>query len=210
MEKEKPMPNTNRHRMIVYAFVINKPEQVHHFQIRLPRTAKQVVAIDYDVFVKGTSIQQAGEIKAPAKDQVNQVVIPIELNPIMIPQLEKTNSVQFTWTGRINPTIGKLKLQSLESANIFYTEWLKLLEWNIGFVINGIFPHQPYTLSQKQKPLHVEVSPQTTMLNGLYEDVILKKSTTLSSYQVNVCVWLEMNEEAKGVEFEFLKPKTND
>ena len=183
------MLSTNRHRMIAQSFVINKPEQVYHFQIRLPRNTKQVVAIDYDVFVKGISSASGNTT----------------------PDLPNTNSIQFTWSNKTNPSIGTLKLQSLETANIFYSQWIKLLEWNIGIHPTGLFPFQPHSLLQKQIPLRVEVSPQTTLLNGLYEDVILKSATTtILSYQVKVFVWLEMNEEAKGVEFEFLKPTAND
>lgn len=198
----------NRHRMIVQSFLINKTEQVHHFQIRLPRNAKQVVAIDYDVIVKEFSTTNT--LTANTTGHFNNTSIPNETNPNFNPDLPRTNSIDFNWTGRTNPSIGKLKLQSLETANIFYSEWIKLLEWNIGINANGIFPNKPYTLLQKQKPLAVEVSPQTTLLNGLYEDTFLNTSNAVKSYVVKVCVWLEMNELSNGIEFEFIKPKSND
>ena len=216
MEKEKPMPNTNRHRMIVQSFVISKPEQVHHFQMRLPRNAKQVIAVDYDVFIKsspvGIKTVIGREINSPADNTglANEMALP-KPTPIGIgtPTEVATNSILFNWNSTINPSIGTLKLQSLETANIFYSEWIKLLEWNNGIYLNGIFPHQAYSLLQKQKPKQVEVSPQTTLLNGLYEDVFLTKTNRVSRYQVNVCVWLEMNEPSNGVEYEFLK-QTNE
>jgi hypothetical protein len=168
MEKEKAMPSMNRHRMIVHSFTISNPEQVHHFQIRLPRNAKQVVAIDYDLF-----IHSIGKIRIGR---------------------EATISV-----------VGRLKLQSLEKANIFYEQWLKVLEWNIGLNANGIFPTKLYTLLNKVNPVQVAVSPQTTILNGFYEDTILKNAPQSFDYKVNVLVWLEMKENNNGVEFEFLK-----
>ncbi len=216
MEKEKPMPNTNRHRMIVQSFVISKPEQVHHFQIRLPRNAKQVVAIDYDVFVKATGTtathtMSTGDVSVLGNTLESAIAIPKSLpiglgNSTEITTSEGTTSdMLFNWNSTINPSIGTLKLQSLETANIFYSEWIKLLEWNNGFTSNGVLTHNPYSLLQKQKPKQVEVSPQTTLLNGLYEDFFLTKTNRISGYMVNVCVWLEMNEPSNGVEFEFLK-----
>lgn len=195
--------------MLVQSFLISKPEQVHHFQIRLPRNAKQVVAIGYDVIVKGF-VKSSSSTTGTVAGHSGGIIIPKEINPTTNPELPKTNSIDFNWTSSTNPSIGKLKLQSLETANIFYSEWIKLLEWNIGFDLNGIFPHKPYTLLQKQVPKLVEVSPQTTMLNGLYEDAFLSKNSATKSYVVKVCVWLEMNESSNGVEFEFIKSKAND
>jgi hypothetical protein len=170
--------------MIMQSFSISKPEQVHRFQIRLPRTTKQVVAIDYDVFMSAVPMDGAGAVSE--------------------------NNIQFNWSSNMNPIVGRLKLQSLEKANIIYSEWLKLLEWNIGIKTNGIFPINPFTLLQKQLPKQVEVSPQTTILNGLYQDSILKSTNGNFNYTIKIFVWLEMNEENKGIEFEFLKPKKNE
>lgn len=178
------MFNQNRHRMIMQSFTISKPEQVHHFQIRLPRNSKQVVAIDYDVLI--SAVPNNGAVG------------------------HSENSIEFNYSSTMNPTVGRLKLQSLEKANIIYSEWLKLLEWNIGIKPGGIFPINPFTLLQKQMPKQVEVSPQTTILNGLYEDNILKSTNGNFNYTIKVLVWLEMNEDSKGVEFDFLKPKKNE
>ena len=179
MEKEKPMCNHGRQRMILHSFTISKAEQIQHFQIRLPRNTKQVVAIDYDIVVKSVL---EGEVT------------------------DATNTIDFKWNGKRNPVLGRLKLQSLEKANIFYSEWLKLLEWNIGINANGIFPIYPYTLLQKSVPKHVQVPPQTTMLNGFYEDVFIKELNKNFTYEVKVFVWIETTEDCKGVSYEFLKP----
>lgn len=195
--------------MLVQSFLISKPEQVHHFQIRLPRNAKQVVAIDYDVIVK-TFVKTSSTVTGALTGHSGGIIIPKEANPNTNPETPHKNSIDFNWNVSTNPSIGKLKLQSLETANIFYSEWIKLLEWNIGVYANGIFPYKPHTLLQKQVPKLVEVSTQTTMLNGLYEDVFLNKDNAVKSYLIKVCVWLEMNEPSNGVDFEFINSKNND
>ncbi len=211
------MRNSNGHKMVVLSFLISKPEQVYHFQMRLPRNAKQVVAIDYDVMIKSvTNRAFLNEVAVVASAVISQSLNTISIanpkeQPISInAETIKTNSIQFNWTSKQNPVIGNLKLQSFETANIFYKEWIKLLEWNNGLTTNSLFPNQATTLLQKQYPLCVEVSPQTTMINGLYEDVLLTKTNKVKSYEVKVFVWLEMKEPSNGVEYEFLKPKTND
>jgi len=208
------MYKMNRHRMIVHSFSISKPEQVHHFQIRLPRNAKQVVAIDYDLFVNaiartnGVKADTLGVPKAEVNtNTINETVVPREQNANGTNESKRTNHINFIWDNKSNPVAGRLKLQSLEKANIFYSQWLKALEWNIGINDNGIFPINPYTLLNKVKPIQVEVPPQTTILNGLYEDTVLKNAKENFSYKVKVFVWLEMKEDSKGVEFDFLKTK---
>lgn len=220
MEKEKPMLKSNGHKMMVQSFLISKPEQVHHFQMRVPRNAKQIVAIDYDVFVKSifskNTIANAtvvGHLNETQTEILNQNTNPKEIIAEVVPISDVTKApshINFNWTSRNNQSIGKLKLQSLETANIFYSQWIKLLEWNNGVGYNGIFPNNAFTLLQKQAPRLVNVSPQTTILSGLYEDAFLGKTNSMTSYKVNVCVWLEMNEEANGIDYEFLKSKAND
>ncbi len=214
MEKERAMYKTNRHRMIVHSFTIGKPEQVHHFQIRLPRNAKQVVAIDYDLFVNAIGKREgvkADIVVAPKVETntngINETVVPREQNANGTIESDRTNHIKFILDSKSNPVAGRLKLQSLEKANIFYCEWLKALEWNIGINNNGIFPFNPFTLLNKVKPIQVEVPPQTTILNGFYEDTILKNVRENFGYKVKVFVWLEMKEDSKGVEFDFLKTK---
>lgn len=183
MQIEIAMYNHGRHRMITHSFTISKADQIQHFQIRLPRNTKRVVAIDYDVVVTSTL---DGETT------------------------DATNTIDFKWNGKRNPVLGRLKLQSLEKANVFYSEWLKLLEWNINISDKGIFPITPYSLLQKVVPKKVEVPPNTTVLNGFYEDVFIKELNKNFAYEVKVCVWIETIEDCNGVDYEFLNQYSNN
>ena len=201
--------------MMVHSFEITKPGQVFRFQVRLPRNARQVVAIDYDVFFKDTAKRSSGLVEAQAVP--GEAVIPdkiptapnikklLEQPP---PEIRKPMPIDFLGNRNTNPVLGLLKLQSLEKANIFYVEWLKAFEWNIGIGRMGIFPVNPYTLLKKQNPKRLEVVPQTTILNGLYEDSLMIDTKGEYTYTIKIMVWLEMNEESKGVDFEFLKIKS--
>jgi hypothetical protein len=178
MEKGKLMCSLKRQRVIVQTFMIHHAEQVHHFQIRLPRHTEQVVAIDYDVFFSATIEHKT----TPEKE-----------------------TFYLEWSPKQNNVIGKLKLQSLEKANLFYNEWLKVTDLNGGLTIGAKYPIHPYTLLTKIKPKRVSVPQNTTILNGLYEDAILKNTQGIFSYWVKVFVWLEVDEAPKGIDFDFLK-----
>lgn len=203
MEKEIVMRNTQRHRMLAHSFVIDKPSQVHHFQIRLPRNTKSIIAIDYDVFFSGT-IDAVSDATGGSTHETNPNVNP---NGTEQTVFNRQLPLDFSLTKNHVRTIGRLKLQSLEKANLFYNEWLKAQAFDDGISPSGIFPAPLNNLLNKQKPKSVEVSPLATILNGLFQDYFLSVNELKPSYLLKVFVWVETTENNNGVEFEFLTPK---
>ena len=182
-----------RVRVIITEINITKLGQVHHFQIKLPKNTTCICGIETDVRID--SIDFKSLIK-------NGVVAELVTKPF-----ESTLEVHpfLNWGKLKNPTLGRLKLQSLERSHIFYSDWVKCIWLNGGIddMSNGLFPVNPYSLNKPTKPRKVDLPVSTTLINGLFIDSIglyYKKHLT---YSVKIFVWIETTEEANGVVYDF-------
>jgi hypothetical protein len=172
-----------RARVIITEINITKQGQVNHFQIKLPKNATRIIAIESDFRV----------------DTIRTLPLP---SP-------STQTPFLIWNRVKNPVLGRLKLQSLQQANIFFEEWIKLVWLNGGIddMSFGLFPVSPYSLNKHTIPKKVNVPNTTTIINGLYTDTIglyLKQHLT---YTIKVLVWVETTEDADGVVFDFQEIK---
>ena len=168
-----------RARVIIKEISITKQGEVHHFQIKLPKNAIRICAIDTDFL-----------IVTPVKS--------LPTNPV-------TKRPFLKWEKFKNPTLGRLKLQSSERTNIFYSDWVKFKWLNGGLddMSYGLFPISPYSLNKPTVPKTVEVPNTTTVINGLFTDTIGILLKQPLAYKIKVFMWIETQEESDGVVFDF-------
>ena len=112
-----------------------------------------------------------------------------------------------TWTAKKNPTLGKLKLQSMECSGIFFTSWVHYINFQAGYKDTDAspFPVSPYTLNRNSVAKRVNVPGKTTLLRGSFTDSISEQLQQDITYVLKIYVWVETDEEARGIEFDFQK-----
>ncbi len=182
----------NKQRIIVTEVKITKAGQLRNFQIKMPKNAIAIVGVATDlrvdrnlrdgVFVLPTPIP------APAKD----IVVPIEALEI---SFKGSNTIE--WNIRQNPLAGKIKLQSLEKANIFYSDQVWMVQFNdgIGNVTDDMYATDAFAVLQKTEPRKVDVPADTTIINGMYKDLMGAAVKRDIAYTVKVILWVETNEK---------------
>ncbi len=156
-----------RVRQMHFDFLITKPSEIYHFQIKLPRNVKRVLAIDYDVFMKDGLIIE------------DEVVL--------------------------NPSLGRIKLQSMEGSHVFYSDWINALDFQQSINVESTYPFKADTWQYKTEPKKVRVQSKTTIIKGIYEDRLIKILNKPFTYQIKIDIWFQTQEESNGVEFGFLK-----
>lgn len=168
----------SRVRILVTQTSISKAGQVKHFQIKLSKHAFKIVGIETDVFLKSHS-GKGGTVQDATG---------------VIPRETATNN-----------TAGKLKLQSLEKENIFFSDWVKASVFYEGFKQPKAFEiHSGLKdIRGKTAPKKVDVPVESTIINALYHDTIGKFYKQDISYTLKVFVWIETNDNQNGVTFEF-------
>ncbi len=117
-----------------------------------------------------------------------------------------TKQIPFlSWTLQQNPVLGKLKLKSMERTYIFFEEWLHFILFNGGVpdMSMGLFARNPVSINKNRKAKKVDVPVETTVVNGIYEDTLGKFLKRDITYTVKVFVWVETEEDADGVVFDF-------
>lgn len=172
----------SRIRVLISEVSITKAGEVKHFQIKLSKHAIKIVGIETDVFLKS---------RTPKK---------------MLEQQPKSNVSR---TENYN-TAGKLKLQSMEKENIFFSDWVRASVFYESFKTPSAFDlHQGLKdIRGKTAPKKVDVPIESTIINALYHDTVGKLLKQDLSYTLKVFVWIETNENANGVAFEFLNTET--
>lgn len=204
-----------RARVIIKEINITKQGEVHHFQMKLPKNAIRIIAVETDVRIDAID-KKAVETSAVATAEIIpklKIITPMQRSNIMLASTLELSAINvknplppfLSWTRTKNPTLGRLKLQSLERANIFYEEWVTFVWLNGGIedMSYGLFPISPYTLNKNTMPRKVDVPNTTTVINGLFTDSIgmyLKQNLT---YTIKIFVWVETTEDNDGVVFDF-------
>jgi hypothetical protein len=176
----------SRARLIVKEVVIQKQGEVHFFQIRLPKNATHILGIETDVFM-GSVLETDGGSAGSG--------LPVEVN--RHPFLK--------WSSKTSPVIGKLKLQSMDRYSIFFETWIPFVFLNASLpdMSFGGFPKSPYSLIVKSNPKPISIPCSNTIINGLFTDEIGSRKNTDMNYRVKVFVWVQTNEPANGVVFDF-------
>lgn len=169
----------SRVRILVTETSITKAGQVKHFQIKVSKHAFKIVGIETDVFLKSHT-DKGGTVPDPTG---------------VIPRETVTNN-----------TAGKLKLQSMEKENIFFSDWVKASVFYEGFKQPKAFEiHSGLKdIRGKTAPKKVDVPVESTIINAIYVDTIGKFHKQDISYTLKVFVWIETNDPQNGVTFEFL------
>jgi len=187
-----------RARVIVKEITIRKQGEVQFFQIRLPKNAVRIIGVDSDIIlISPLEPQVDGSVR---RDKGNGLPTSVEVN--RTPFLRGTT--------KSNPTIGKLKLQSLDRHNIFFETWLSFIYLNSSMpdMRYGLFPKSPYSLNRNSYPKPVNVPVNSMAINGLFTDSIGARKQSDMIYKVKVFLWIETNEPANGVQYDF-ELKTN-
>lgn len=180
----------SRVRILVTETNITRAGQVKHFQIKLSKHAFKIVGIETDVFLKSKS----------GKEDIITSAVP-EIKTIE----SGAQKAGIEKEGYYN-VAGKLTLQSMEKENIFYSDWVKgsvfyeeLRQPKVFETYKGLNYIRGKTLPKK-----VDVPIESTIINALYNDNIGKQLKKDIAYKLKVFVWIETNEQANGVSFEFL------
>ncbi|MDP3557673.1 MAG: hypothetical protein Q8T03_09885 [Bacteroidota bacterium] len=168
----------SRVRILVSETSITKADQLKYFQIKLSKHAIKIVGIETDVFLK-SKLRSVGIALEPKAD---------------IPRVTNYN------------VAGKISLQSMEKENIFFSDWVKASVFYEGFGKPESFQiHSGLKdVRGKTAPKKVDVPVESTIINALYRDNVGKQLKQDISYILKVFVWVETNENANGVAFEFL------
>ena len=181
----------NRQRIIVTEVKITKAGQLKNFQIKMPKNAIAIVGVATDLRVDGKLREGVFDILTPvvfpAKD-----ILTIKLAEASI---KGGNSIE--WDIRQNPLAGKIKLQSLEKANIFYSDQVWAVQFNdgIGAVTDDLYAVDAFAVLQKKEPRKVNVPANTTIINGLYKDLAGASIKRDIAYTIKVLLWVETDEK---------------
>ncbi|MBL7910078.1 MAG: hypothetical protein JNJ41_03340 [Bacteroidia bacterium] len=181
----------SRVRILVTETSITKAGQVKHFQIKLSKHAFKIVGIETDVFLKSRSGKEV-------------------IAPLAMPEIKTLETLVSAREPRRKEgyynVAGKLKLQSMEKENIFFSDWVKASIFYEEFKQPKAFEiHSGLKdIRGKTAPKKVDVPVESTIINALYHDNIGKFYKQDLSYTLKVFVWMEVNEQQNGVAFEFL------
>lgn len=184
-----------RARVIIKEITIRKQGEVQFFQIRLPKNARRIIGVDTDIVLLSALQQQADASIRP--DKGNGVP----------PSMEVNRTPFLRWTAKSNPTVGKLKLQSMDRHNLFFDSWLSFIYLNSAMpdMRFGLYPRNPYSLITNSHPRPVSVPVSNMSINGLFTDAIGTRRQIDTSYRVKVFLWIETSEPANGVHYDFEK-----
>jgi hypothetical protein len=183
----------SRTRILITEVAITKAGQCKNFQIKMPKNAMTVIGIanDLRMHAKTASADSAGAVLPPkyAIKDAELIKIPSlaavdNLNPVE----EMGNAKSFL--------VGKLLLQSLEKANIFYADqvWAVPFDDGIGNITDDPFAWDAFELPQKAAYKTVSVPAGTTIINGMFRDLIGASVKRDIAYIVKVLLWIETNE----------------
>jgi hypothetical protein len=190
-----------RARVIIKEVKVTKQGEIKNFQIKLPKNVQRIIAIETDVRVD-SKVEgfPTGEVRPTPK---------IETPPVRDSSGADSDGRRIapflSWTLQKNPVTGKLKLKSMERTYIFYEEWLHFILFNGGIpdMTMGMFARSPISLNKNRVPKKVDVPATTTVVNGIYEDTLGKFLGQDITYTIKVFVWVETEEENKGIAFDF-------
>jgi hypothetical protein len=165
-------------RIIISEQKITQEGQVKFFQIALPKTTKKVIAIATDL-----------------RMELSPALRVISGSTIGIGELSRDAGGSDTqWDINTNPLAGRLIMQSMEKANIFFCGQVWALTFDDGFSgSDGIDSMNAFTVLYKPQPKTVDVPGGTTLLNCLYRDT-LAASLRGAGYTIKVLVWIECEE----------------
>lgn len=156
-------------KVIIQPLNIIRKGEIKSFQVKMPSDAKRITGIVCDV--KGLDILLAVEVSAGGGVSDG---FPSGINL----RMQDTISA------------GELKLQSCESANIFYAKEVKMSDNNLGygdFSLTDDWWGFPY--GYQWEPDEVMVEENCPVINGTYRDLLGSRLGNDLAYQVNLYLW---------------------
>lgn len=180
-----------RARLIVKEIEISKQGEVKFFQIRLPKNAIKVIAVEHDILM------------------ISALELPIDIFANDSGHVEVSKTPFLKWNTKTNPTVGKLKLQNMDRSNIFFEAWLSFIFLNGSMpdLSYGLFPKSPYSSNVSSKPKRVDVACTNSLINGMFTDTIGIRQNKHMNYKVKVFVWVETTDKTQGVVYDFEQKK---
>lgn len=172
-----------RRRIIIKEQQITRAGQLKHFQIALPKNTKKVIAVATDV--RFASPKDTGSVSSPVPGSTGRLE---EATP-----RDGDGSIGDTiWNMRENPLMGKLIMQSMEKANIFFYDQVWAITFDDGITeLNSVESMNAFAMLIKKEPKAVDVPNDTTVLNCLYKDQFMRDT----GYVIKVLVWIEYEEK---------------
>ena len=191
-------------QIIISEQQITQAGQIKLFQIPLPKTTTKVVAIATDIRIAGKT---RPTVIGFAKPEVISGTTRESIEPVLAAS-EGTKG-DLIWDLRSNPLAGRLIVQSMEKANIFYYDQVWAVRFDDGFsTLYAGDNVSAFSVFYKPKPKAVDVPSETTILNCLYKDalgvtagssgVLVPKDGDIrvinTGYTLKVLVWIECEE----------------
>lgn len=102
---------------------------------------------------------------------------------------------------------GKLSLQTFDTVNIFFTDWVKAPVFYEDIKNQTAFKVYPFRkhIRGKTQAKRVDVdATESTTINAYYYDTLGKIIQKDIAYDVKISIWIETSEDANGLVFEFL------
>jgi hypothetical protein len=150
-----------KNKVIITTINITRKGQIHHFQVKLPKTAKQIVAIE----LGGHLVSDKNTIAQP--DSTLAFKRNTLIGDLKLQSCEKANIFYAA--------------NLLQDNNIGYQDFTQTAFWK-----PTSFTHQC-----KQFQDVVLINAESTIIQGIYKDNIGKAKQTDILYQVKVYVWYQ-------------------
>lgn len=158
-----------KEQVISQQISITRKSTIRNFQLRLPRQAAKVIAIECGVRM-------------------------ISALPPHVQPASFTESLQFI-PSRV---IGEFRLQHVGKAGLFFSTQVMEQDAHLAFgdfSMTGGFKPQSWTHHGKREPINVQVEREATILLGMYKDVVGEQVDQHLQYQVLIHLWFETKEE---------------
>jgi hypothetical protein len=199
-----------RARLIVKEITLTQSGEVNFFTIRLPKNAVRIIGVETDAMILSPyafAVRPSAKISVPDPRGTLHGGVLGGSGGIV----EKKNPPFLTWLPDLVAVMGKLKLQTLDRIGIFFETRIRLLpiDGGIADMSYGLFPKSPYTLNQYTVPKKMNLLCRYSVIQGFFEDELGKRLNRNMTYTIKIFVWLETNEESKGLRFDF-QTFTND
>lgn len=172
--------------IIITEVKITRAGEIKLFQIPLPKNTYKVVGVATDVRLE-TDFDLIG---------VHDVGVGVGDDGGGGEVIGGGHDNDLQWQLVDNKLAGRLVIQSMEKANIFFYEQV----WTIGFNdgisnLESVESFDAFALLKKPEPKVVSVPFNTTTLNCLYRDAIGSDNENDVIYYVKVLLWVEFNNE---------------
>lgn len=171
-----------KQRIIIKEIEITRAGEIRLFQIPLPKRTKRVIAIATDL--------RRGVISAGSTKGEGSGVLGGDDTPDSAPDPQ--------WDTSDSSLAGRLIIQSMEKANIFFYDQVWALQFDDGFSdLDNINSMSAFTVLKKKEPKAVDVPCASTVLNCLYRDTLGAVLTKDTNYFIKVLVWIEYDDESR-------------